>query len=95
MLCFKELCIPEAVDSLKMAVSIFRTYSLSIIKTSDSKVSSYLYVHVRLKCAYISMTLSKTEMYQQITVENSKYDPSHQTIWWELHCSLWRDRYTE
>jgi len=38
-----------------MAVAILRTQSLSIIKTSDGKVSSYICVHVRVKCAlYLS-----------------------------------------
>jgi len=33
-------------------------------------------------------------MCQQITVENSKYGTSQQSIWWELHCSMSRDRQT-
>ena len=55
MLCSKEICLSEAVHGLIMAVAIFRTLSVSNIKTSDSKVLSYIYVHVRVKWAlYLS-----------------------------------------
>lgn len=55
MLCSKEICISEAVHSQILAAAILRTQYVSIIKTSDGKVLSYIYIHVDVKCAlYLS-----------------------------------------
>jgi hypothetical protein len=55
VLCSKEIGISEAVHSQILGAAILRTQCVCIIKTSDGKVLSYIYVHVHVKCAlYLS-----------------------------------------